>query len=283
MRGLCGQTGVERSLPSANLRQRLPSTRPLRRRSRHVPVPRHRVITVYEPSPAAYQCPTEGALRAAQLMPCAESDALQLRSFDPRICLTYGSVQALPSTITAGYIRVDGRPAKQALSTWISKWVYLYTSYLQTKVCTTDPSLQGRVCPCLCSHCSEGAAQAELSSRDASAGVIALYLTRGGQVQLRQPAKQLLASVCAFSTCVKCPNPNLLSGLHCIACTFFTLILLLQVVATLENLFKFVAAGSTTLDISIDNGPADPVSHRSGSFQNGELGRMFCMSCLPGA
>ena len=43
------------------------------------------------------------------------------------------NVQALPSNTTSGYIRVDGRPAKQALSTWVSKWVYLYTLHLQSK------------------------------------------------------------------------------------------------------------------------------------------------------
>ena len=43
-------------------------------------------------------------------------------------------MQALASTTTSGYIRVDGKPAKQALSTWVSKWVYLYTSHLQSKV-----------------------------------------------------------------------------------------------------------------------------------------------------
>ena len=51
--------------------------------------------------------------------------------------------QALPSNTTSGYVRVDGRPAKQALSTWVSKWVYLYTSHLQSKV-RCLPSESGR-------------------------------------------------------------------------------------------------------------------------------------------
>ena len=52
-------------------------------------------------------------------------------------------MQALPSTVTAGYIRVDGKPAKQALSTWISKWIYLYTSHLQGKVRACSTSSHG--------------------------------------------------------------------------------------------------------------------------------------------
>jgi len=30
---------------------------------------------------------------------------------------------------------VDAKPIKQALITWTTKWIYLYTHYLQSKVC----------------------------------------------------------------------------------------------------------------------------------------------------
>lgn len=42
--------------------------------------------------------------------------------------------QALPSSAPLGWIRVDAKPVKQALATWASKWVYLFTQYLQSKV-----------------------------------------------------------------------------------------------------------------------------------------------------
>lgn len=45
-------------------------------------------------------------------------------------------IAALPAATTAGFLRVDARPLKQALATWVTKWIYLFTQYLQTKVCT---------------------------------------------------------------------------------------------------------------------------------------------------
>eukprot|EP00884_Botryococcus_braunii_P022565 jgi/Botrbrau1/8993/Bobra.0148s0096.1 len=43
-------------------------------------------------------------------------------------------VQALPTSANIGYIRADALPIKQALTTWVTKWIYLYTHYLQNKV-----------------------------------------------------------------------------------------------------------------------------------------------------
>ena len=46
----------------------------------------------------------------------------------------------LSSNVTAidrgliGWIKIDAKPIKQALSTWVTKWVFLYTQYLQQKV-----------------------------------------------------------------------------------------------------------------------------------------------------
>lgn len=40
-----------------------------------------------------------------------------------------------------GYLRLDARPTKQAIITWVSKWTYLYTSYLQSKVNILKPCL----------------------------------------------------------------------------------------------------------------------------------------------
>lgn len=43
-------------------------------------------------------------------------------------------IQALPTSATLGYIKIDAKPIKQALTTWVTKWIYLFTHYLQIKV-----------------------------------------------------------------------------------------------------------------------------------------------------
>ena len=43
-------------------------------------------------------------------------------------------IQALPTSATIGYIKIDAKPIKQALTTWVTKWIYLFTHYLQIKV-----------------------------------------------------------------------------------------------------------------------------------------------------
>lgn len=40
----------------------------------------------------------------------------------------------LTSVSCGGHKQVDAKPLKQALATWASKWVYLFTHYLQEKV-----------------------------------------------------------------------------------------------------------------------------------------------------
>ncbi|CAD7696266.1 unnamed protein product [Ostreobium quekettii] len=60
-----------------------------------------------------------------------------LAKFEEQIAKYKGiekEIQALPTNSNLGWIKVDAKPLKQALSTWASKWVYLYTHYLQDKV-----------------------------------------------------------------------------------------------------------------------------------------------------
>lgn len=56
-------------------------------------------------------------------------------------------IQALPTSATLGYIKIDAKPIKQALTTWVTKWIYLFTHYLQIKVqcCTSRPSNKAEV------------------------------------------------------------------------------------------------------------------------------------------
>jgi len=43
-------------------------------------------------------------------------------------------IQTLPGNAVIGFTKVNAKPLKQALATWASKWVYLFTHYLQDKV-----------------------------------------------------------------------------------------------------------------------------------------------------
>lgn len=49
-------------------------------------------------------------------------------------------IAALPGTSNIGWLRVSAKPLKQALGTWASKWVYVFTKYLQDKVSRGAPS-----------------------------------------------------------------------------------------------------------------------------------------------
>ena len=58
-------------------------------------------------------------------------------------------IQALPTSATIGYVKIDAKPIKQALSTWVTKWIYLFTHYLQIKVWVTPACLQIYCSVCL--------------------------------------------------------------------------------------------------------------------------------------
>ena len=49
----------------------------------------------------------------------------------------HARAQALPPAATIGYLRVDARPVKQALLAWVTKWIFLFTNYLEGKVHAT--------------------------------------------------------------------------------------------------------------------------------------------------
>ena len=43
-------------------------------------------------------------------------------------------VAAMPVSSTHGWLKVDGKPLKQALSTWVAKWMFAYTQHLHANV-----------------------------------------------------------------------------------------------------------------------------------------------------
>ena len=44
------------------------------------------------------------------------------------------AISALPSMANRGWLRIDSKPVKQALATWVNKWQFRYTSYLHDSV-----------------------------------------------------------------------------------------------------------------------------------------------------
>ena len=43
-------------------------------------------------------------------------------------------IQTLQATCVIGWIKIDAKPIKQALATWVTKWVFLFTQYLNNKL-----------------------------------------------------------------------------------------------------------------------------------------------------
>ena len=44
------------------------------------------------------------------------------------------AIAGLPGQTSKGWLRVDAKPVRQALSTWVTKWMFAYTQYLQHSV-----------------------------------------------------------------------------------------------------------------------------------------------------
>eukprot|EP00898_Chlorokybus_atmophyticus_P007698 jgi/Chlat1/792/Chrsp104S01257 len=60
-----------------------------------------------------------------------------LEAFDAQIAkfkAVQEEITALPASATIGWLRVDAKPIKQALSTWVTKWVFLFTHHLSNKI-----------------------------------------------------------------------------------------------------------------------------------------------------
>lgn len=75
----------------------------------------------------------------------AEGDRPILEKFDERInyfqALRVEISDLVPSK-NIGFLRVNTQPIKQALSTWVTKWIYLYTQYLHDWVISRLQQLQ---------------------------------------------------------------------------------------------------------------------------------------------
>lgn len=62
---------------------------------------------------------------------------LNLAKFDEKIHLYLGiqsEVASLRHTHDVGFVRVNAQPMKQAICTWVTKWIYLFAQSLQDYV-----------------------------------------------------------------------------------------------------------------------------------------------------
>ena len=64
-------------------------------------------------------------------------DVPTLEKFEAQIAEVHGvetSIQAMPSVVMQGLLRINTQPLKQALVVLVSKWIFLYTQSLQQRV-----------------------------------------------------------------------------------------------------------------------------------------------------
>eukprot|EP00854_Cymbomonas_tetramitiformis_P010885 gene10885-12880_t len=71
-------------------------------------------------------------------------DEPDLKIFDDKIAQLKNvqtEVQALPSSMVIGWLKVDSKPVKQALGTWLTKWIFLFTQHLSNRVISSMDEL----------------------------------------------------------------------------------------------------------------------------------------------
>jgi dynein heavy chain len=59
---------------------------------------------------------------------------LDLTLFDEKIkhyLSTQDEIEGLKHVTDMDFLRINGQPIKQAMGTWVTKWMYLYTGYIQ--------------------------------------------------------------------------------------------------------------------------------------------------------
>ena len=80
---------------------------------------------------------TEFLETEGKVMSDGSKDDPELPKFEQQIAKYKGiatEIQALPSQQTMGWVKINAKPLRTALSTWVSKWNNLFTQYLQEKV-----------------------------------------------------------------------------------------------------------------------------------------------------
>jgi hypothetical protein len=67
---------------------------------------------------------------------CSVMSCVAYADSDCSLCRAVGQeIASLPGSAVVGFIKVSAKPLKNSLSTWASKWSYLFTHYLQVSCC----------------------------------------------------------------------------------------------------------------------------------------------------
>jgi hypothetical protein len=67
---------------------------------------------------------------------CSVPSCVAYADCDCSLCRAVGQeIASLPGSAVVGFIKVSAKPLKNSLSTWASKWSYLFTHYLQVRRC----------------------------------------------------------------------------------------------------------------------------------------------------
>ncbi|TYZ65632.1 hypothetical protein PybrP1_006817 [[Pythium] brassicae (nom. inval.)] len=85
-------------------------------------------------------------LATATFTSATGTDLLDLARFDAEISKyeqVAGEIESLTTPTDVGWLRVNSQPIKTAMLTWVSKWIYQYTTYLHTHVVNKLGSLHG--------------------------------------------------------------------------------------------------------------------------------------------
>jgi dynein heavy chain len=74
------------------------------------------------------------ALDADDAKPIEYRETLDLAMFDEKIkqyLHVQSEIEGLRHIHDMDFLRINGQPIKQAMGTWVTKWMYLYTGYIQ--------------------------------------------------------------------------------------------------------------------------------------------------------
>lgn len=164
------------------------------------------------------------------------------------------TLQALPTSATIGYIKIDAKPIKQALSTWVTKWIYLYTHYLQNKVGVQANMVPGQVQVVkLTLQCPRRLASGSLPLLWHHKEPIVASLRQAGCLQTRPLLARLSVN----------PIAALWGGpMTCATQLHFCPLLhaLVQVSSSMEELHRFMAQSNATMDLKVGSEAAAEVA-----------------------
>jgi len=103
------------------------------------------LLTAFLPSDEGDSSDEEGEKQASG----SKTEWPNLEKFDEKIKFFQElreEISELPPSYNIGYLRINSQPIKQALSTWVTKWIYTFTQYLHENVTKNLQSMDDFVC-----------------------------------------------------------------------------------------------------------------------------------------